>query len=250
MELIILGSGTGIPSLKRGSPGFLVKTESQSILLDGGSGTLQRLLKAGVTYRELDAVLYTHIHPDHCADLVPLLFACKYQEEPRLKELLIIGGPGFRDYLAGLQWVHGSWIEAQTFRLRTREVAVDEIAIGDLLVRTLPLDHMQESIGYRITSPQGQTLVYSGDTDYCPNIIELARDAGLLLLECSFPEGKKVPGHLTPALAGRIAQEAGSKRLCLTHFYPPCDQADVKAACQKSFAGEVLLAEDMMRIAL
>jgi ribonuclease BN (tRNA processing enzyme) len=57
MELIILGSGTGVPSLKRGSPGFLVKTENQSILLDGGSGTLQRMLQAGVTYKDLDAVL-------------------------------------------------------------------------------------------------------------------------------------------------------------------------------------------------
>jgi ribonuclease BN (tRNA processing enzyme) len=250
MELIILGSGTGVPSLQRGAPGFLVKTENQSILLDGGSGTLQRMLQAGVTYKDLDAVLYTHIHPDHCADLVPLLFACKYQEEPRTKDLLIIGGKGFRDYLAGLQWVHGSWIEPQTFRIHTREVAIDELAIGDLRITALPLDHMRESVGYRITSPQGQSLVYSGDTDYCPNIVELARGVGLLLLECSFPEGKKVPGHLTPALAGRIAQEAGCKRLCLTHFYPPCDHADITGACRQVFKGEVLLAEDMMRIVL
>jgi ribonuclease BN (tRNA processing enzyme) len=250
MELIILGSGTGIPSLKRGSPGFLVKTETQSLLLDGGSGTLQRMLRAGVTYKDLDAVLYTHIHPDHCAELVPLLFACKYQEEPRLKDLLLVGGRGFRDYFSGLQWVHGSWIEPQTFRLQIREVAADEAAIGALLVRTLPLDHLRESIGYRIASPQGRTLVYSGDTDYCPNIVELAKDAELLLLECSFPEGKKVPGHLTPALAGRVAQEAGCKRLCLTHFYPPCDRADIKGACRQVFKGEVLLAEDMMRITI
>jgi ribonuclease BN (tRNA processing enzyme) len=250
MQLIILGSGTGVPSLNRGSPGFLVKTENQSILLDGGSGTLQRMLQTGVTYKDLDAVLYTHIHPDHCADLVPLLFACKYQEEPRFKDLLITGGKGFRDYLEGLRWVHGSWIEPQTFRLHIREVATDELSIGDLLVRTLPLDHMRESVGYRITSPQGHALVYSGDTAYCPTIVELAKGADLLLLECSFPEGKKIAGHLTPALAGRIAQEAGCKRLCLTHFYPPCDQADIKGACRQVFKGEVLLAEDMMRITI
>jgi ribonuclease BN (tRNA processing enzyme) len=247
MELIILGSGTGVPSLKRGAPGFLVKTETQSILLDGGSGTLQRMLQAGVTYKDLDAVLYTHIHPDHCADLVPLIFACKYQEEPRCKDLLITGGKGFRDYYAGLQWVHGSWIEPQTFRIHIREVADDEVTIGDLLVTALPLDHMRESIGYRITSSQGKTLVCSGDTDYCPNIVELAKGADLLLLECSFPEGKKVPGHLTPALAGRIA---GCKRLCLTHFYPPCEHADIKGASRQVFKGDVLLAEDMMRITL
>jgi len=250
MELIILGSGTGVPSLKRGSPGFLVKTETQSLLLDGGSGTLQRMLQAGVTYKDLDAVLYTHIHPDHCADLVPLIFACKYQEEPRAKDLLIVGGRGFRDYFEGLRWVHGSWIEPQTFHIHMYEVAADEATIGDLRVTALPLDHMLGSVGYRITSPQGQTLVYSGDTDYCRNIVELAMGVGLLLLECSFPEGRKVPGHLTPALAGRIAHEAECKKLCLTHFYPPCDHADIKEAIQQVFKGEVLLAEDMMRITI
>jgi len=250
MELIVLGSGTGVPSLKRGSPGFLVKTETQSLLLDGGSGTLQRMLQAGVTHRDVDAVLYTHIHPDHCADLVPLIFACKYQEEPREKDLLIIGGRGLRDYFEGLRRVHGSWIEPQTFRIHIREVATDEVTIGDLLVTALPLDHALESVGYRITSLQERTVVYSGDTDYCPNIVELARGADLLLLECSFPEGMKVNGHLTPSLAGCIAQEAGCKRLCLTHFYPPCDHADIAGECRKVFTGEVLLAEDMMSIAL
>ena len=250
MELIILGSGTGVPSLKRGSPGFLVKSENQSLLLDGGSGTLQKMLQAGVTYKDLDAVLYTHIHPDHCADLVPLIFACKYQEEPRQKDLLIMGGGGFRDYFEGLRWVHGSWIESQTFHIHMFEVAADEVTIGDLQVKALPLDHMLGSVGYRITSPQGRSLVYSGDTDYCPNIVELAMGADLLLLECSFPEGRKVPGHLTPALAGRIAHEAECKRLCLTHFYPPCDHADIKGMCRQVFKGEVILAEDMMRITI
>jgi ribonuclease BN (tRNA processing enzyme) len=250
VELIILGSGTGIPSLTRGSPGFLVKTENQSILLDGGSGTLARMLQAGVTYKDLDAVLYTHIHPDHCADLVPLIFAGKYQEDPREKDLIIVGGMGFRAYFEGLRWVHGKLIEPDTFRIHTRDVRTDELTIGDLHLATLPLEHAPESVGYRLTSSRGRTLVYSGDTDYCLNIVELARGTDLLLLECSFPEGQKVKGHLTPALAGRIAHEAGCKRLVLTHFYPPCDHADIKRDCQNDFAGEVLLAADTMRIAV
>jgi ribonuclease BN (tRNA processing enzyme) len=208
------------------------------------------MLKAGVTYKDLDAVLYTHIHPDHCADLVPLIFACKYQEEPRTKDLLIVGGPGFRAYFEGLRWVHGRWMEPDTFRIHTREVRTDELNIGPLQVKTRPLEHAPESVGYRVQPAQGRTLVYSGDTDYCLNIVGLASGADLLLLECSFPEGMKVKGHLTPALAGRIAQEAGCRRLCLTHLYPSCDDADIKKECQAVFAGEVLLAEDMMRIAV
>jgi ribonuclease BN (tRNA processing enzyme) len=250
MELIILGSGTGVPSLKRGSPGFLIKAGEQSILMDSGSGTVARMLRAGVTYKEVDAVLYSHIHPDHVADLVPLIFACKYQEAPREKDLLILGGKGFRDYFEGLRSLYGSWIEPEAFRIHIQEALADDVKIEELQITTLPLEHIPESVGYRVTSPTGRTVVYSGDTDYCRNIVELARGADLLILECSFPEGQKVKGHLTPALAGRIAHEAGCTRLILTHLYPPCDQFDIRGDCQKVFSGEVLLAEDMMRIAI
>jgi ribonuclease BN (tRNA processing enzyme) len=250
MEIIILGSGTGVPSLKRGSPGFLIKAGEQSILLDSGSGTLAKMLRAGVTYKEVDAVLYSHIHPDHVADLVPLLFACKFNEDPRTRDLHILGGRGFRDYFAGLRSVYGTWIEPETFHIHVQEVIADDIEIGDVRITTLPLEHAPESVGYRLTSPTGRTVVYSGDTDYCRNIVELARGADLLLLECSFPEGQKVKGHLTPSLAGRIALEAGCTRLVLTHFYPPCDQSDIRRNCHAVFPGEVLLAEDMMRIAI
>ena len=248
MELIILGSGTGVPSIKRGSPGALVRAGGTSLLLDGGSGTLVKMLQAGVTCKDLNNILYSHIHPDHVADLVPLIFACKYQEDPREKDLSIIGGRGFRHYFEGLRWVYGAWVEPDSFRIHIREVLADDIHLEDIRVTTLPLDHTPESVGYRIESPEGRTLVYSGDTDYCRNIVELANGVDLLLLEASFPDTKKVKGHLTPSLAGRIAREAGCKRLILTHFYPPCDHSDMKTECQRIYDGEVLLAEDMLRV--
>ena len=129
MELTILGSGTGVPSLKRGSPGALIKEGAQFLLLDSGSGTLTRMLRAGVTYKEVDAVLYSHIHPDHVADLVPLIFACKYQEDPREKDFLILGGRGFRDYFEGLKSVYGSWIEPETFRIHMQEAIADDVVV-------------------------------------------------------------------------------------------------------------------------
>lgn len=248
MELIILGSGTGVPSLTRSSPAYLIKEGEQDILLDSGSGTLVRMLQVGVTYKDLDAILYSHTHPDHTADLVPLIFASKYKEEPREKDLIITGGRGFRDYFEGLKWVYGSWIEPETFRIHIREVVAEDIELGVLRITTLPMEHIPESVGYRLESPLGRTVVYAGDTDYCRNIVELARGADILILEASFPEGRKVKGHLTPSLAGRIAQEAGCKKLILTHFYPPCEQSDMRADCQRIYRGEILMAEDMMRI--
>jgi hypothetical protein len=88
-----------------------------------------------------------------------LIFASKYQEEPRTKDLLIIGCQGFRDYFEGLRGVHGSWVKPQTFRLHIREVVADEVVINDLRATTRPLDHARESVGYRLTSVQGKTLV-------------------------------------------------------------------------------------------
>jgi ribonuclease BN (tRNA processing enzyme) len=56
----------------------------------------------------------------------------------------------------------------------------------------------------------------------------------------------KVEGHLTPSLAGRIAAEAGAKKLLLTHFYPECESADIEAQCRKTYDGPLILARDLM----
>ncbi len=76
----------------------------------------------------------------------------------------------------------------------------------------------------------------------------LAQGADLLILEAANPT--KIPGHLTPAEAGRLAARAGVRRLLLTHFYPPSDEVDVVALAAREFSGEVLRAEDGLRIDL
>ena len=97
-ELIILGSGTGVPSLRRGPPGLIVISEYSTVLIDSGAGTLRRMLRVGITYHDIDLLLYTHTHPDHISELVPILFASKYSDLPRKKDLLSVGGVGFKHY--------------------------------------------------------------------------------------------------------------------------------------------------------
>ncbi len=247
MEVTVLGSGTGVPSLRRGSPGILVKVSDKVIVMDMGSGTLGKLLKVGVKYTDPDAILLSHFHPDHTADLVPFLFACKYSLEPREKDLLLLGGKGLREYYEGLKSVHGHWVKAEGFRLRIQEVFYGERDLGGIRLITLPMDHTRGSIGYRLEA-EGKSIAYSGDTDYAPEVVELVKEVDLAILECSFPEGRKVKGHLTPHLAGRIAQEGGAKKLLLTHFYPPCDEVDVVAQCQEVYDGEVIKAEDLLSL--
>ncbi len=247
MELTILGSGTGVPSLRRGAPGALLRVADKLVVIDMGSGTLERMLRVGVRYADPDVLLFTHLHPDHVADFVPFLFACKYSVDPRTKELFVLGGKGFRGYYEGLKQVYGHWVRAESFRLHLQEVLYGTRRVKDLAITTYPLEHTRYSVGYRIEEG-GKVLAYSGDTDYCQEVVELGRGADLLVLECSFPEGRKVKGHLTPRWAGRIAREAGAKRLLLTHFYPPCDDADLLGPCREEFGGEILVAEDLMRV--
>jgi ribonuclease BN (tRNA processing enzyme) len=247
-ELVILGSGTGVPSLRRGSPGLLIFSHDSIAIIDSGSGTLRRMLEAGVSYRDIDLLLYTHTHPDHVSDLVPILFASKYADSPRQKSLICIGGPGFKHYFDLLKKIYGSWIDTDSYNLTIEEVSEKPLLCRDLQISSKRMAHLPESIGYRIDFKNGKSITISGDTGYCRNIIELANETDLLVLECSFPNEKEVEGHLIPSLAGRIALESHCKKLMLTHLYPICDQFDIQKECEQVFKGEIIIAEDLMRI--
>ncbi len=247
-ELIVIGSGTGVPSLRRSSPALFLISRGSKVLIDSGPGALRKMLEVGLTYQDMDLILYTHIHPDHVADLVPILFASKYSTLPRIKELICIGGKGFKKFFNQMRKVYGPWIEPSTYSLHVKEISKRPIFFRDLKIDAKPMSHLKGSVGFRIEMKNGKAIAFSGDTDYCQNIIDLALKVDLLILECSFPDNKKVEGHLTPSLAGRIATESQSKKLLLTHFYPPCDQVDILRQCQKVFKGEIVLAEDLLRI--
>ena len=92
------------------------------------------------------------------------------------------------------------------------------------------------------------SLVYSGDTGFCDEIVSLADGTDLLILECSFPDDMKIEGHLTPSQAGRIASLAGVKKLLLTHFYSECLATDITTQCRKTYGGELVLARDLLHL--
>ena len=252
IKLTILGSGTCVPSLERSSCSVMMEVGDTKLLFDSGPGTMRRLLRASTTIFDVGYIFYSHFHPDHTAELVPFLFATKYPDmSQRQTVLTIVAGLGFEDFYAGLQTVYGKWIEldpglVEIIRMDNR--SVDSRRFKDFTVQSAPVEHNPESIAYRITGPGGCSVVYSGDTDYSENLIELSKDADLLICEAALPDDYRIKGHLTPSLAGDIASRAGVKKLVLTHFYPQCDQTDIEQECRKTYDGPVLLAEDLMRI--
>ncbi len=251
MELTILGSGTGIPSRRRGAPGYLIKIENEPLLFDSGSGTLLRLLHVGVDYKKLNHIFYTHNHSDHTADLIPLIQALRTTPDYDRKEKLFLYGPdGFTNFLKILTRAFGEWLLDPSFSVEIHELNKDQLKFSNWSVKTNPVKHSQAAVAYRVESKDGQSIVYSGDTDYCPEIIELAKQANVLILECSFPDNKKINGHLTPSEAAKIADKAKCDHLILTHLYPPFEEleADIHNKCNKIFGGKISIAQDYMKL--
>ncbi len=248
MELTILGSGTIVPSLARWSPAHILRVGDKTVLIDLGPGTLRRMVEAGAGIPDIDAVSISHFHPDHIADFVPLIFASKYAPGScRTRDLTVVAPNGFGELYAGLIEVFGDWIVPQAYRLDIREAAGQPIDLGPCSVTTAPVNHNPESIAMRFEG-DGASFVYSGDTDRSDNLVALATGADLLLLECSFPDDMKVPGHLTPSEAGRLARDAGVSHLVLTHFYPPMENVDIVSVVGACFSGRITVAEDLMVI--
>ena len=251
MELTILGSGTAVPSLRRGAAGYLVRVGSDLVVMDTGPGTLSRLLKAGVGHNEVTHLLYSHNHLDHTGELTSWLFASRIPASARTGPLTICGSAGFMQMLDSLDETYGHWIGTPGYSRNLVTLGGDAASHVDHDGWTLTASavrHIDSSLAYRITDAEGRSLVYSGDTDVCDELIALAHDADLLLVEASFPDAQKVEGHLTPSEAGEIARRSGARRVVLTHFYPPCDEADMLGELRRTYDGEAFLAEDGMRL--
>ena len=254
-EVVILGSGTCVPSVRRAGPAACLRTGGVTVLVDSAAGTLRQMAAAGIAMDSVDHIFYTHLHPDHVGEFVPFVFASKYGPGCRREKgpVTVWAAQGFERFHKGLMECYGGWASPDPGTMVIEELPVHMVSSTQappLVITASPVKHTPMSLAYRVETPVGEKVGFSGDTDYCQEIIELARGADILVLECACPEGKKVEGHLMPSEAGRIAAEAGVKRLVLTHFYPECDKADAVTPCRNHYTGSLLLAQDLMRVVL
>lgn len=248
MKLIVLGSGTCVPSLKRNAPGYYLEVSDRQILVDCGSGTLLQLEKAGKSYRSIDAVFITHTHPDHVSDLMPLIHALMATPGFKREKDLLLVGPG------GLKKFYGSCICAVMRKPKTFTITVvemeDKLDLGDIYVFSKKTVHSENSIAFRFEDG-GKSIVITGDCDYDEGIVQLSKDADLLVIDCSFPDAMKAPGHLTPKECGLVAKRAKVRKLLLSHLYPtPYSDSDRLEKCRAVFDGDVSLAEDLMEVTI
>jgi len=243
MLVHILGAGTSIPAAHHSPAGIYVRVGREHVLLDAGPGTLQRLQLVGVSPHQIDRVFLTHYHVDHCLELVTLLFALRIPQPARQKPLTIYGPKGLRRLYQRLNTAFNGWLAPRGYHMTLRELDVTTIRLPGYTVRTKRMHHSTRALGYRLEW-KGKSVVYSGDTDVCTDIVQLGRDADLLILECSHPDERKVTGHLTPTECGEIAAAAGCRHLVLTHFYPVFDGYDIRRRVRRAFHGHLTLAKD------
>jgi ribonuclease BN (tRNA processing enzyme) len=246
MELTVLGSGTAIPVADRFPAGYLVASPRGTVMVDCGPGSLRRLVQAGRSLDDLDALLLTHYHTDHCADLAALLFALRSPHYADRRPMRVFGAPGLERLVQKLTeaW---PWLQPRGYRLDLQELTPGTFPLLDLEVTAVPIRHTAQSLGYRFAGAGG-SVALSGDADQCDELVELARGTDLFVCDAATPDGHKLDGHLTPGLAAEHAERAGCKALVLTHFYPECAGHDVAAMAARRFAGRVVVAADLMRL--
>jgi ribonuclease BN (tRNA processing enzyme) len=238
LTLDIIGAGPAY-SDRPGATGaaYLVRHAETSVLLDLGQGAFARLAST-IEPSTLDAVLISHLHPDHYIDLVPLRHYLRYEFEPP-RRVTVHGPTGLGDRLDGLHAQTGF----AAVVLDVRALAPGSFAIGDLDVEAKRVAHTDDSFGFRIAvrGADGRGLVYSGDCGRAEDLDPLIRPGDSLLSEVSFGPGPVKPGamHLDGPAVGRLARRTAAGRVILTHLQMGYDPEATVASVNAEFAGDV-----------
>lgn len=235
MSLTVFGGCGAWPAADSACSGYLVEHDGFRLLVDPGYATLPALLRT-LSPTDVDAVLVSHGHPDHCADLNPLLRARALRDDPppplpvhtlphALDAVLALDRPGMLDDAYDLREFHPG----------------DRFTVGPFDITTAALPHFVPNAGFRL-SAAGWTLAYTGDTGPSDAIVTLARDADVLLAEASVPERFASPRDAmylsTARQAAEYATRAGAGRLVLAHLFPDTDPTTALDAAS-SYSGPV-----------
>jgi ribonuclease BN (tRNA processing enzyme) len=232
---MVLGGCGAWPDAGKACSGYLVEHDGFHLLIDPGYATVPRLLEQTAADR-IDAVFVTHGHPDHCADLNPLLRARALRDDP-CAPLPVFALPGALDAVLALDRP-GMLDNAFVLHEFT---AGDSLNIGPFRAETRLLPHWVPNAGIRLVA-QERVFAYTGDTGPSSEVVELARGADLLLAEATYvnqvPEDSQ--RYLTSApQAGQQAANAGARHLMLTHLAPGTDSEAARSAAAEKYDGPI-----------
>jgi ribonuclease BN (tRNA processing enzyme) len=244
VQLTVLGGCGAWPSAGQACSGYLLEHDGFRLLIDPGYATVPRLLD-GTPADRVDAVYVSHGHADHCADLNPLLRARALSDSPP-PPLPLYAPPGALDAVLALD-APEMLSSAYVFR----DLPLGKPwQIGPFRAEAWLLPHWLPNAGLRLRADD-RILAYTGDSGPSPGLVELGRDADLLIAEATYVDLVPIESRndLSSARqAGRLAAACGVKRLILTHLWPGTDAASAKAAAGGHYDGEIDVAAADLRV--
>ncbi|WP_029202760.1 MBL fold metallo-hydrolase [Ornithinimicrobium pekingense] len=244
MDLTIVGCTGSMAGPESPASCYLVRAEHRGrtwqVLLDLGSGALGTLQRH-TDPMTLDALVLSHLHPDHCLDLTGLRVLRQHGPHPADGDLPVYGPDNTAERMARAYGVGGpEAMRGMDFRTLADATPFE---LGPFTITPYEVWHPVPTFGFRVAA-DGVVLVYTGDTDSCPNLAPLMADADLVLSEASYLEGRDTGRgvHLTALRAATAARDAGARRLMLTHLPPWTSTEDAVAEASRAWAGEVEVA--------
>ncbi len=255
MRLTVLGSGSPRPDPERSQPAALLTLGADHVLVDCGDGTMRRLVEAGVDAASVTRVVLTHLHWDHVLGLPAFAWGSWGLGRRRLE---VWGPSGTAELLRStlqapfaeqaawvttLGWDAAGWDDVEVHEIGDGAT----IRVGDASLTYGRVHHPPiEAYGLRVELGRSVVAI-SGDTTACDGLVELARDADVLLMDaCAPAPDHPLAGfHATAADAGEVAARACAGTLVLTHLLPGADPAQLAADARRAFGGEVRVARDL-----
>jgi ribonuclease Z len=297
VKITMLGTGAALPDPERGQSAVLVSTNAgKHYLFDCGEGATRQMVRANINPADVGLVFLTHLHHDHISDF-PYFVISSWMLN-RKGSPILLGPKGTKNFVNHLfedGAYRADFMARSAYPVRKENIDavrpdVREIAPGvvfedsDIRITALHVDHLPHEIcecfGVRIEA-DGKVVAFSGDTKPCAAMVELARDADLLIHECTFPQtfidhrarsGVGTFSHTSPLGLGLIAAEAKVKSVVATHFghfdstspvlkraagkhlpvelMGPHLMEDVVTDIRRNYRGPLRLAHDLMRIDL
>jgi ribonuclease BN (tRNA processing enzyme) len=257
LRVTVLGKSPSWQDAGGACSGYLIQSGDTNVLLDCGNGVFGKL-RERIDYTELDAVLISHLHADHWLDLVPYSYALTYA--PKQQPVPVHTWPGTdtpaRPRLIAppgatqtFRRVVGAWgnedLIERAFEL-TEYKPNATVEVGAISATFHPVPHFIDTFAVNLSAEGTDKLTYSADTRPGDEIVEIARDADLMLVEATLPRPERtgVRGHLTPEEAGEHAKRAGAKRVVITHISDELGDEWAREEAERSFGGPVEVARE------
>jgi ribonuclease BN (tRNA processing enzyme) len=245
VQVTVVGWAGSFPSSASPASCYLVEADGFRLVLDLGNGAMGPLQRY-TSLTDVDAVCISHLHADHCIDMLSYSVFQNYHPGGPRARIPVYGPAGAHDRLDQALGSHSGSI-AQAFDFKT--LTAGTLEIGPLTITTGRMRHPVETFGFRVEH-DGRVLAYSADTGPCDELVALARGADVLLAEASFTDGPDLPPdlHLTAREAGEHAAAADVGELVLTHLVAWNDPATSLEQAGAAYGGPIRLASSGQRL--